>query len=671
MAKFKDIITLKTIGSKLILSALIGLVLFSTITQSIVASTIRSSEISHVEEKERSDLAYMEDYLGEGEWRVENYTLYKGDLSIGDGSEANANKAPFQYVTDNTGSFFYTFLHIDYVRPLLSSTIPTKEGSSYLRVAGSTTNPDATSIVGTYMEANVSAKLDKDGEFLDYAIVEKSRYHTLYQTIKSGDDVIGAIVVGRSVDAIHTKIREANIRIIIFIAVAFLLTMIVISMVIVSWIKAIKKSQNHLQCIANGVFPEKPLVVKTRDEIEEMANIINDMTSSLKDKERIETELTLAKEIQINMLPKSFNEFSNEYFKIFASMEPAREVGGDFYDFFKIDDKNVVICIADVSGKGIPAALLMSIAKTMIKNLMISGYSVGECFTRINNIFSEGNEAGLFITSWLGLLNLETGLLTYVNAGHNPPLIYRKNKVYEYLKTQPGFVLGGLEGIKYRQAFIELKEGDRIFLYTDGVTEAHNESNSLYGEHRLINYLNSCINSPIDDVLNGLRKDINKFKGKAEQSDDITMLILDYLVRKDSFGLTKIFPADKEELYNCLDFINEQLESNGCTMKIQNQIDLVIEEIFMNIVNHGYQSVKGDIEVTVDITSTGVATFIIKDRGVPFNPLNRASPDISLSSDERSIGGLGIFISKQICDSLEYEFANGQNILTIKKKIKE
>lgn len=672
MFNAKKVLTLQTIGSKIVVAALIGVAIFSTITQSIISSTIRESELNSVKEKEESDLAYMEDYLGEGAWAIKDSTLYKGDTLIGDGSHELANIEPFEYLESVTGSFFYTFMHKKYVKSYILSSVHENKDSNYLRVAGSTKDPQGGSIVQTYMEPNVSQKLDKDGQYLDFAYVEGGRFYCLYRTIvdEKTNNIIGAIVVGRSIDELNQKISSANRRIILFIVIGFILMIALLSAVIVGWIKNLKKSQNYLQQIANGTFPDEPLVIKSRDEMKEMAEVINNMTTSLKDKERIETELTLAQEIQINMLPKSFKNIADlGYVDVFASMQPAREVGGDFYDFFMIDDKNIALIIADVSGKGVPAALLMAIAKTMVKNLMISGYTIEECFSKINNILSEGNESSSFITAWGAVLNIETGQLTFANAGHNPPLIFKAGGKYEYLKSKPGFVLGGLPGIRYKQASIHINEGDRIFLYTDGVTEAHSKTNELYGETRLIDYLNSNKDKSIHDIVDGLKGDIKQFATGVDQSDDITVLFLDFVSKKEIIGITKAFMADKEFLYPCLDFINEQLDKAGCIVKAKNQINLVVEEFFMNVADHGYKSAVGDIEITVDIKDD-VAWLIIKDRGVPFNPLTKEEPDISLSADDRKVGGLGIFIAKRMMDEIVYDYANGQNILTIKKRIK-
>lgn len=238
-----------------------------------------------------------------------------------------------------------------------------------------------------------------------------------------------------------------------------------------------------------------------------------------------QAELDTAADIQANMLPNVFPAFPERNdFDIYATMDPAKEVGGDFYDFFLLDDNHLAIVIGDVSGKGVPAALFMVIAKTLIKNQSQLGLSPGEIFTRVNTMLCDENDSDLFVTSWMGILDLQTGKLTYVCAGHNPPLVLKKDTGYEWLKGKKGFILAGAEGMKYQENETYLTNGEAIFLYTDGVTEASNTSKELYGENRLINWLNNNKELSPTDILNNLRTDIDEFVGNAEQFDDITML---------------------------------------------------------------------------------------------------------------------------------------------------
>ena len=247
------------------------------------------------------------------------------------------------------------------------------------------------------------------------------------------------------------------------------------------------------------------------------------------EQERINAELSLASSIQAHMLPCIFPAFPDrDEFDIYACMTPAKEVGGDFYDFFMVDDSHMAVVMADVSGKGVPAALFMVIAKTLIKNYTQSGVKPEEVFTAVNRLLCEGNDAGLFVTAWLGVLDLTTGKMTFVNAGHNPPLIKQNGGEFTCLKSRSGFVLAGMETTKYRQNEITIVPGDRLFLYTDGVTEATNSENKLYGEERLSVFMNSHFAEKAEEILHDLKSDIYAFQGEAPQFDDITMLMLDY-----------------------------------------------------------------------------------------------------------------------------------------------
>jgi sigma-B regulation protein RsbU (phosphoserine phosphatase) len=250
--------------------------------------------------------------------------------------------------------------------------------------------------------------------------------------------------------------------------------------------------------------------------------------------ERISAELNVANHIQTSMLPNLFPAFpERKEFDIYASMTPAKEVGGDFYDFFMVDDRHLAVVIADVSGKGVPAALFMVIGKTLIKDHTQQGRALGEIFTEVNELLCESNSEGLFITAFEGVLDLDTGEFVYVNAGHDAPFICRRDGSYEPLAVKPGFVLAGMEGTKFSEGRIILGEGDKLFHYTDGVTEATNIGNELYGKERLLLVLNKNKGQTPKETLSSVKTDIDHFVSDAPQFDDITMLCVEY--RKKTF----------------------------------------------------------------------------------------------------------------------------------------
>ena len=242
---------------------------------------------------------------------------------------------------------------------------------------------------------------------------------------------------------------------------------------------------------------------------------------------RIGAELEMAEKIQKDMLPNIFPTFSEkEEFDLYASMTTAREVGGDFYDFFMIDESHLCFLIADVSGKGIPAAMFMMTSKTMIKDYALTRTSTSEIFTEVNERLCENNEAGMFATAWIGILDLKTRILQFTNAGHNFPIIQKKGMPCEPLEKKHGLFLAGMDGIVYRQDELQLDPGDRILLYTDGVTEAHNPQKELFGEERLMSILNRTDGEKGETVLSGILDEVKAFEAGVEQFDDITMSIL-------------------------------------------------------------------------------------------------------------------------------------------------
>ena len=249
---------------------------------------------------------------------------------------------------------------------------------------------------------------------------------------------------------------------------------------------------------------------------------------------RIKGELSVATDIQANMLPNIFPAFPERNdFDIYATMNPAKEVGGDFYDFFMINDNHLGLVIGDVSGKGVPAAMFMVIAKTLIKDHAQLGLDADEVFMQVNDKLCEGNKIGLFVTCFMAIVDLDSGVMTYVNAGHNPPVLKHNGKI-KFLKCRPGFVLAGMEGMHYKQESIQINRGDKLFLYTDGISEATNSKNELYNDNRLIECIRSLGNISVKKVIEAVNNDVEKFVGDAPQFDDMTMLAFDYSYVKEN-----------------------------------------------------------------------------------------------------------------------------------------
>ncbi len=418
------------------------------------------------------------------------------------------------------------------------------------------------------------------------------------------------------------------------------------------------------------------LEIHTGDEIESLAEAIKTMEREINDyidnltlvtaeKERIGAELDVAKHIQASMLPCIFPAFPERpELDIYATMTPAKEVGGDFYDFFLVDDDRLAMVMADVSGKGVPAALFMVIAKTLIKNVTQTGLSPSDVLEKVNNQLCVGNEAEMFVTVWLGILEISTGKLTCSNAGHEYPVIKRRDGDYELIKDKHGFVLAGMEGSHYKEYELHINAGDRLFLYTDGVAEATDVHNELYGTDRMLKALNDNKNEDCEVLLGRMMQDIDSFVGEAPQFDDITMLSLE-LKPQNGSGMIKLkLKPSLEAINQVIEFVEQELQNMGISMKVIAQMNIAVDELFSNIARY-----SGANDATVGVSvQEGLVKLRFADNGRPYDPTERPDPDTTLSAEERDIGGLGIYMVKKSMDTVEYEYHDGLNILTLTKQ---
>lgn len=317
---------------------------------------------------------------------------------------------------------------------------------------------------------------------------------------------------------------------ILVFAVLFALIYLLIKKHIVT---GVRKVNSALSKITSGDL-DVTVDVKISDEFANLSNGINSTVKTLKRyikeaEERIDKELEFAKEIQTSALPRIFPPFPNEKrFDIFASMRTAKEVGGDFYDFFFVGENKLAFLVADVSGKGIPAAMFMMTAKSIIKSYAETGIDANEVLKRANNELCRNNDAGMFVTAWIGILDLLSGSVTFSNAGHNSPALIKKDGSVAFLKSKPGLVLAGMEEIPYMLFECKLEKGDKLYLYTDGITEATNAKDELFGDERLVSSLENAAPKDVKAVCEAVLEDVDKFVGDAEQFDDMTMLCVKY-----------------------------------------------------------------------------------------------------------------------------------------------
>lgn len=419
----------------------------------------------------------------------------------------------------------------------------------------------------------------------------------------------------------------------------------------------------------NGDFTENFEDNPSSSDIHVIANALSSMRENLlnyiekerktaSDQQKNESELEIAHSIQKSALSVQYPR--HEAFDISTLMIPAKQIGGDFYDFFFINENRFAFVIADVSGKGIPAALYMMKAQTLIKNACKNNTNLAKAIRFANNELCEGNDSCMFVTAFIAVVDLIEGVMTFVNAGHTIPLLYTKDK-YRYLKPQRNIVLGARENMDFTAEKITLSSGDRFFVYTDGVTEAENEKAEFYGEQRLADVLQKVSSSPTKD-LNTVLKDIKKFTKTAPQSDDIAMLEFVYNGFKTG---SIVFGADLKNLIGMVNFLKREMTKNKLSEKAQFAMISAGEEIFSNIASYAYAPEEnGTIKIKTFVKNDKFyASF--SDSGRPYNPLDKKDPDISQDIKNREVGGLGVFLAKKLTDEISYVYKKGLNILTI------
>ena len=362
-----------------------------------------------------------------------------------------------------------------------------------------------------------------DGEYFMGTMFEVPSL-CLRSDLDGGIVLLTSLPLAEVYSSLSYKLYESVFSGIILFAVLYILISILADHIVVSGILHINESLNR---ITQGNLDEV-VDVNTSTEFMELSNDINLMVASLKgyieeEQQRMAEELELAQNIQISSLPHIFDTPYKDH-SLYALMDPAREVGGDFYDFFLVDKHRLVLVIADVSGKGIPAAMFMMRSKTSIRSLAGSGSSPSEIMFKANNELCEGNDAEMFITVWIGIIDLNTGLMTCANAGHEYPVFMKSGEKFRLLKDHHDFVLAGLKNVRFQEYELQFQPGDRLFVYTDGVPEAVNNKKEQYGSDRLVNALNRLKDLPPENTVFGVREDIRAFSGNVEQFDDITLL---------------------------------------------------------------------------------------------------------------------------------------------------
>ena len=406
---------------------------------------------------------------------------------------------------------------------------------------------------------------------------------------------------------------------------------------------------------------------RQRDELQKAYRIIEAQ------KERMQEELNVGRDIQMSMVPQTFPPFpERNEFSIYAALHPAREVGGDFYDFFFIDENHICVCIGDVSGKGVPAALFMAVSRTLIKARATDDSSTASIITRVNDELSRDNKQYMFVTVFIAILNILTGELIYSNAGHNPPYIRRATGKIIRLDTRHGPVLGASPGLAYKENKIQLQKGDLLFMYTDGVTEARNPEKVFFGDNRVSELLVSGEHESVEAVVEHVVNRVKSFENGADQFDDITALALSYDKEPESKAVQKVEMRIRNQLSE-IEIVktrfNNFSEQVGLSKSIRRKLNLVFDELLNNVISYAYEDGEvREIKLNFELAGNRL-TVSIMDDGVPFNPFEMNAPDTTVGLEERQVGGLGIHLVRSLMDRAIYQRHVDKNVVTLIKEV--
>jgi len=469
--------------------------------------------------------------------------------------------------------------------------------------------------------------------------------------------------------------------IVVILVIGMAIMLLVLSRIIHKELNPLRQLAHEAETIASGHFDEELPHTDRTDEIGMLSNSFSNMQESLTkyieelkettaSKAVIEGELEIASNIQMSMLPKTFPAYPNrDDIDIFGQLTPAKEVGGDLYDFF-IRDEKLFFCIGDVAGKGVPASLVMAVTRTLFRTVSARESQPGHIMGRINKAIADDNESNMFVTLFLGVLDLPTGRLRYCNAGHDSPLLIGDSGI-GLLPCESNLPVGVVSDWKFQEQETMIDYKTAIFLYTDGLTEAENSHHEQFQDERVKATAQQSERTP-EVLIGNMTQAVHQFVGNAEQSDDLTMLVIQYTKSQNNdirLLRTITLPNDIETIPQLASFVEEVCEVVGIDPSTAMSINLAIEEAAVNVMSYAYPAgTRGNVNIEAKATNKQLK-FTISDWGTPFDPTAKPAADITLSAEERPIGGLGIHLMRQTMDSINYERVDGKNVLTLRKSL--
>ena len=600
-------------------------------------------------------------------------------------------------IRDREGEFIGTIavdLSLEWLSQTVSAVKPYPNSYTIMIGKGGTffVHPDTTKLF--YQTIFTQTMLEPDSAITDLGhamqageqgyrelVIEGENSFVFFKPLGDTGWSVGLVCPAHDIFGGYYRLINTIIGIVI---VGLLLMLMSFSSILTKQLEPLEELAWQAEEIASGNFDEELAESDRNDEIGKLSNSFRHMQQSLvtqmdelkhvnEQKGRIEGELKVARDIQMAMLPKIFPPYPERSdIDVFGQLTPAKEVGGDLFDFY-IRDEKLFFCIGDVSGKGIPASLYMVVTKALFRTVSSHEASPEKIIYALNEVLSHDNDSNMFVTFFAGVLDLPTGRLHYCNAGHDAPLLIGHTGA-GLLPVDSNLPIGVMPGWKFSRQETMMDPDTTIFLYTDGLNEAENISHQQFEMTRVLELARSMQQQnefkPMS-IVKQMTESVRQFVGEADQSDDLTMLALQYTKHQENLTYQRSLTLtnDLKRVPRLNTFIDEVCEANGFDMAATMQINLAIEEAVVNVMNYAYpKGTKGDITIETKANKSELS-FIISDTGKPFDPTAKAEVDITLSAEDRSIGGLGIHLIRQIMDHINYERVDGHNILTLIKKL--
>lgn len=604
-----------------------------------------------------------------------------------------------QPIKDNNGEFVgvvNTSLSLNWLSHTVSHTKPYPNSYSFMIGRGGTflVHPDSTKITRYTIFTETLENPNEEVTELGYAMlrgeegmkqmmVRGEDCYVFYKPLGNTGCSMGIVCPVSDIFGAFNNLRQ--IVILIVLGGLFLMLFFFIR-IITKELRPLRRLAVEAETIASGQFDTKLPNLNRIDEIGQLSHSFSDMQESLIEhilelkettaqKASIESELSIARRIQMSMLPKEFPPFNDcQEIDVYGQLTPAKAVGGDLYDFY-VRDRKLFFCIGDVSGKGVPASLVMAVTRTLFRNVSAHESKPESIVSQINNGIANDNEVNMFVTLFVGVLDLNNGQLDYCNAGHDAPLIINGyGEKVEFMTVKSNMPAGAFLNRKFVAQNMKINNGALIFLYTDGLTEANNIKGELYGVERVVDTAQHAVDSALTQprtFLETINTAVRLYVGEAEQSDDLTMLAIRYEIPHDdcenAFSIS--LPNDVKTVPTLSKCIDKLAEKNNIDKEVAGDMKLAMEEAVVNVMSYAYpKEIQGMVYIEAKVEGQWV-TFVISDSGKPFNPLERKDPDITLPVKKRPIGGLGIFLVTHIMDDASYQWKDNRNILTLKKKI--